>query len=72
MNNGEPMPTPDQVDPLFDGHPERPWAALTVAEKLDWIWASMQLLHAGRLARRRTAAPQPPPRAGPPNASIPS
>lgn len=31
---------------------DRPLRELTVAERLDWIWAAMQLLHAGEKARK--------------------
>lgn len=37
------------VDPLFDGHLERPLLALSVEERLDWIWEMMELV---RVARR--------------------
>jgi hypothetical protein len=32
-------PTPPNLpDPLFDGHPERPFASLSFEEKLDELW----------------------------------
>ncbi len=45
------MPRRDEVDPLFDGHLEKPLSAMTAEEKIAWIWEGMQLLHAGRVAR---------------------
>ena len=42
------MPRRDTVDPLFDGHHERPFRELTAMEKLDWLWATMELVHAAR------------------------
>ena len=56
---GETMPPRGQVDPAFDGHHERPFAALTPEERLDWVWECMVLLHAGREQRLR---PEHPPR----------
>lgn len=47
----EPMPERSRVDPDFDGHPERSLLELTVEERLDWIWAGMELLRLGRRAR---------------------
>ncbi len=42
----------------FDGHLERPLLSLTPEERLDWIWAGMQLLWAGKQARAaRSKAP---------------
>lgn len=52
MPDPDRMPPRAQVDPAFDGHPERPFAALTVEERLAWIWTTMTLL---RAARRRAA-----------------
>lgn len=46
-------PPPQVPDPLFDGHLERPLLALTMSERIDWIWATMQLLRDGE--RMRTA-----------------
>ncbi len=43
-----PMPDRASVDPLFDGHLERPLLALSAEERLDWIWETMELV---RLAR---------------------
>lgn len=57
MPTGDPMPRRDQVDPLFDGHAERPWHELTAEEKLDWIWEGMCLLKAGERARRGGSLP---------------
>lgn len=37
----------------FDGHLERPLLSLTPAERLDWIWACMELLWAGENARSK-------------------
>ena len=55
MNPNEPMPRRDEVDPAFDGHPERPFASLTAEEKLDWLWTCMELLAA--VKRERTPEP---------------
>ena len=43
------MPRRDEVDPHFDGHPDRSWTDWTADEKIDWIWEIMELR---RLARR--------------------
>ena len=51
MTPNEPMPRRDEVDPLFDGHAERPFSELTMAERLDWIWQGMVLLNLGRQQR---------------------
>lgn len=51
MTTPEPMPRRDEVDPAFDGHPERPWRDLSPVEKLDWLWGRMQLLNARRADR---------------------
>lgn len=48
MPKGDPMPPRGTVDPLFDGHHERPFQALTAVEKLDWLWATIELVHAAR------------------------
>jgi hypothetical protein len=56
------MPRSDEVDPDFDGHHERPFAALTADERLDWLWACMELLNT--IARRpshTTGVPPEPP-----------
>lgn len=45
------MPRRGEVDPLFDGHHEKRLLELTVEERLDWIWQSMQLLNLGRATR---------------------
>jgi hypothetical protein len=56
------MPRSDEVDPDFDGHHERPFAALTADERLDWLWACMELLNtAARPPIRATGAPPEPP-----------
>jgi hypothetical protein len=55
MTQPRPMPRRDEVDPQFDGHLEKPLAAMTPEEKIAWIWEAMQLLHAGRVARGRSA-----------------
>ena len=47
------MPHRSTVDPLFDGHLERPLLALTVSERLDWIWEAMQRLRLGEATRER-------------------
>lgn len=55
------MPHRDVVDPLFDGHLERPLLQLTVSERLDWIWAAMQLLRLGNATRLAAGVrPRPP------------
>ena len=51
MADTKPMPRREEVDPSFDGHLERSLLELTVRERLDWIWAAMQLLHLGAAAR---------------------
>jgi hypothetical protein len=43
------MPERGTVDPLFDGHPERPFSELSPEERLDWLWEMMELV---RIARR--------------------
>lgn len=48
------------VDPLFDGHHERPFREWTPSERLDWIWATMQLLRDGERSGRAPAAPRSP------------
>lgn len=48
MARADRMPERGTVDPLFDGHLERPLLALSAEERLDWIWEMMELL---RLAR---------------------
>ncbi len=48
MPKGDPMPPRGTVDPLFDGHHERPFHTLTPVEKLDWLWATMELVHGAR------------------------
>lgn len=53
MAEPRPRPARGEVDPLFDGHLERPLTGLTVAERLDWIWEAMQLLRLGADARER-------------------
>ncbi len=53
MNDRRTLPARSEVDPLFDGHLERPLLAMTVRERLDWIWEAMQLLHLGEEARRK-------------------
>lgn len=52
MNERHAMPDRSTVDPMFDGHLERPLLDLTVTERLDWIWAAMQLLRLGEVSRR--------------------
>lgn len=53
MPNDHPaMPARSEVDPQFDGHVERQLLELDPAERLDWIWAAMQLL---RIARGATS-----------------
>lgn len=42
------MPSPADVDPMFDGHPERTLLELTPDERIDWIWATMELLREAR------------------------
>lgn len=48
---------PDEPNPTrsvdFDGHLERPLLSLTADERLDWIWACMELLWAGENARSK-------------------
>lgn len=53
MSERQPMPARGDVDPLFDGHLDRPLLDLTVSERLDWIWEAMQLLWLGRETRER-------------------
>lgn len=48
MPPADQMPERGTVDPLFDGHLERPLLALSAEERLDWIWEMMELV---RLAR---------------------
>ena len=55
----DPMPPRHEVPALFDGHAERPWSALTPEERIDWLWATMSLLRAGRAAREALRAPRP-------------
>jgi hypothetical protein len=50
------MPRRDEVDPMFDGHLEKPLSEMTVDEKLDWIWEGMQLLWAGKQAREKATS----------------
>ena len=45
------LPVLKRVSRDFDGHLERPLLSLTVCERLDWIWAGMELLYVGQLAR---------------------
>lgn len=56
MPPADPMPPRGSVDPVFDGHLERPLLALTADERLDWIWETMQLV---RQARREAEAAAP-------------
>jgi hypothetical protein len=49
------MPERGSVDPAFDGHLERGLLALTVTERLDWIWAAMEMLRVAE-ARRDASA----------------
>lgn len=58
MHRGEPMPLRGTVDAQFDGHAERTWRELDAVEKLDWLWACMQLLNgaARRLPRDELAS----------------
>ena len=60
MVRADQMPERGTVDPLFDGHLERPLLALSAEERLDWIWETMELV---RLARpegvREATGPQP-------------
>lgn len=53
MTERSTMPARGDVDALFDGHLERPLLELTVLERLDWIWAAMQLLHIGAQQREQ-------------------
>lgn len=55
MRNDVP-PERELVPADFDGHLERPLLQLTADERLDWIWAGMELLFVGRTERnaRRT------------------
>ena len=39
------------IDPMFDGHLQKPFDKMTVAERLDWLTEAALLLHAGRRAR---------------------
>jgi hypothetical protein len=50
------MPHRGTVDQAFDGHLERPLLALSVSERLDWIWTGMRLLALGRAHREAQAA----------------
>jgi len=52
MARADRMPERGEVDPLFDGHLERPLLALSADERLDWIWEAMELV---RLAKREGA-----------------
>ena len=51
MPEHQKMPSRDQVDPMFDGHLERPLTDFTFEERLDWIWEAMQLLWLGERTR---------------------
>lgn len=44
---------PAVTGPEFDGHLERPLLSLSPEERLDWIWACMELLWAGENARSK-------------------
>lgn len=37
-----------KIDPLFDGHLERPFEDMTTDERLDWAWEMMCLWHWAR------------------------
>jgi hypothetical protein len=41
------------VDPMFDGHLEKPLLSMTVDERIDWIWQGMQLTYWLRDAQRQ-------------------
>ena len=56
MGEREVMPRRDTVDPMFDGHLERPLLELSADERLDWIWTAMQLLRLGAAARSGRSA----------------
>jgi len=30
-----------EIDPMFDGHPEKPLSKMTPKEKLDYLWLQM-------------------------------
>lgn len=63
------MPRREQVDPLFDGHPERSLAELTPDERVDWIWEAMLLVRQARGELRVPSdpvhSPGPDPHTGP-------
>lgn len=48
MPRADRMPERGTVDPLFDGHLERPFLALSAEERLDWLWETMELVHLAR------------------------
>lgn len=50
------MPDRGTVDPLFDGHLERPLLALSAEERLDWLWEMMELVRLARPAGAGTDA----------------
>lgn len=54
------LPNGSEIDPVFDGHAERALLDLTVEERLDWIWAAMQLLRLGEAQRLAKSSTQPP------------
>lgn len=53
------MPNRALVPAEFDGHLERPLLSLTAEERLEWIWAGMELLFAGSQAREGLQAEEP-------------
>lgn len=59
MARADCMPERGSTDPMFDGHLERPFLALTPDERLDWIWETMELVRIARLERLAGRAPQP-------------
>lgn len=56
MARADRMPERGTVDPLFDGHLERPLLALSAEERLDWIWEMMELVRLARPAGARMDA----------------
>ena len=58
MARADRMPERGSVDPLFDGHLERPLLDLSPEERLDWIWEMMELVRVARPERLPEGARQ--------------
>jgi len=61
VSRADRMPERGSVDPLFDGHLERPLRELSPEERLDWLWELMDLV---RVARPAPPVEQPSSRRG--------